>query len=137
MATAARLANVVQNALATGEYDGAIWLEGSPSVDETTYWLNLLIDTTVPICGNSSQRPHGALSNDGDRNIVDSVDYIASGIWKDDDGKDTIGAVLVIDELIFASRDVQKADALARRLHHDRRPRRHLRLDRCAGATGR
>ena len=24
------------------------------------YWLNLLIDTEVPICGNSSQRPHGA-----------------------------------------------------------------------------
>ena len=27
------------------------------------------------------------LSNDGDRNIVDSVDYIVSGIWKDDTGK--------------------------------------------------
>jgi hypothetical protein len=111
MATAARLANVVQQALASGEYDGAIWLEGSPSVDETTYWLNLLIDTAVPICGNSSQRPHGAVSNDGDRNIVDSVDYIVSGIWKDEQGRDTLGAVLVVDELIFASRDVQKADA--------------------------
>ena len=111
MAAAARLANVVQTALATGEYDGAIWLEGSPSVDETTYWLNLLIDTTVPICGNSSQRPHGALSNDGDRNIVDSVDYILSGIWKGEDGRDTVGGVLIVDELIFASRDVHKADA--------------------------
>jgi L-asparaginase len=111
MAAAARLANVVQKAMATGEYAGAIWLEGSPSVDETTYWLNLLIDTTVPICGNSSQRPHGALSNDGDRNIVDSVDYIVSGIWKDENGKDTVGGVLIVDEMIFASRDVHKADA--------------------------
>ncbi len=111
MAAAARLANVVQKALATGDYDGAIWLEGSPSVDETTYWLNLLIDTTVPICGNSSQRPHGALSNDGDRNIVDSVDYIISGIWKDDRGHDTVGGVLIVDEMIFSARDVHKADA--------------------------
>ena len=111
MAALAKLTNIVQKALATGDYDGAIWLEGSPNVDETTYWLNLLIDTTVPICGNSSQRPHGALSNDGDRNIVDAVDYIVSGIWKDADGKDTVGAVLIVDEMIFASRDVQKADA--------------------------
>ncbi|MGH7342255.1 MAG: asparaginase domain-containing protein, partial [Candidatus Rokuibacteriota bacterium] len=73
--------------------------------------LNLLIDTTVPICGNSSQRPHGALSNDGDRNIVDSVDYIVSRIWADADGRDSVGAVMIQDERIFAARDVQKADA--------------------------
>ncbi|MFM9971942.1 MAG: asparaginase domain-containing protein [Burkholderiales bacterium] len=110
----ARLAivtNIVQKAMASGEYGGAIWLEGSPNVEESIYWLNLLIDTTVPLCGNSSQRPHGALSNDGDRNIVDSVDYIASGIWKGEDGKDTVGGVAILDELIFHSRVVQKADA--------------------------
>jgi hypothetical protein len=97
--------------MSTGQYDGGIWLEGSPSVDETTYWLNLLIDTTAPLCGNSSQRPHGAISNDGDRNIMDSVDYILSGIWKDEQGRDTLGGVLILDEMIFASRDTQKGDA--------------------------
>ena len=110
----ARLAfitNIVQQAMASGSYGGAIWLEGSPNVEESIYWLNLLIDTDVPICGNSSQRPHGALSNDGDRNIVDSVDYIVSGIWKGADGRDTIGAVAILDEIIFHSREVQKADA--------------------------
>lgn len=109
--TLARITNVVQRAMGSGEVAGGIWLEGSPSVDETTYWLNLLIDTTAPIVGNSSQRPHGALSNDGDRNIVDSVDYILSGIWQDEQGRDTLGAVLVLDEMIFASRDTQKGDA--------------------------
>ena len=88
MAALARLTNVVQQALRSGKYLGAIWLEGSPFVEETTYWLNLLIDTTVPIVGNSSQRPHGAIGNDGDRNIVDSVDYITSKIWADDNGHD-------------------------------------------------
>ncbi|OGA73260.1 MAG: hypothetical protein A3G27_19275 [Betaproteobacteria bacterium RIFCSPLOWO2_12_FULL_66_14] len=110
----ARLAfitNIVQQAMASGSYGGAIWLEGSPNVEESIYWLNLLIDTDVPICGNSSQRPHGALSNDGDRNIVDSVDYIVSGIWRGADGRDTIGAVAILDEIIFHSREVQKADA--------------------------
>ena len=111
MAALARVTNTVQRALAGGKYLGAIWLEGSPFVEETTYWLNLLIDATVPIVGNSSQRPHGAIGNDGDRNIVDSVDYITSRIWADENGRDCVGAVAILDEQIFTSRDVQKADA--------------------------
>jgi hypothetical protein len=107
----ARVTNIVQGALNSGNYCGAIWLEGSPFVEETIYWLNLLIDTTMPIVGNSSQRPHGAIGNDGDRNIVDSVDYITSRIWADESGKDCVGAVAILDEQIFTSRDVQKADA--------------------------
>jgi len=97
--------------MGSGQYAAGIWLEGSPSVDETTYWLNLLIDTTAPICGNSSQRPHGSPSNDGDRNLMDSVDYVISGIWQDEQGRDTLGAVLILDEMIFSSRDTQKGDA--------------------------
>jgi L-asparaginase len=111
MAALARLTNVVQRALSSGKYLGGIWLEGSPFVEETTYWLNLLIDTTLPIVGNSSQRPHGAIGNDGDRNIVDSVDYITSRIWADENGRDCVGAVAILDEQIFTARDVQKADA--------------------------
>jgi hypothetical protein len=111
MASLARLTNVVQQALASGQYAGAIWLEGSPYVEETSYWLNLLIDTTVPIVGNASQRAHGAVSNDGDRNIIDAVDYILSRIWADESGRDNVGVVLLQDEQIFTAREVQKADA--------------------------
>jgi L-asparaginase/Glu-tRNA(Gln) amidotransferase subunit D len=101
---------MVQRALANGTYAGAVWLEGSPTTEESVYWLNLLIDTTVPIVGNSSQRTHGMLSNDGDRNIVDSVDYIVSGIWKDTNGVDQVGAVMIQEEQIFSARNVQKGD---------------------------
>ncbi len=110
MPTLARLTNMVQRALANGTYAGAVWLEGSPTTEESVYWLNLLIDTTVPIVGNSSQRTHGMLSNDGDRNIVDSVNYIVSGIWKDTNGVDQVGAVMIQEEQIFTARDVQKGD---------------------------
>jgi L-asparaginase len=111
MGALARVTNVVQGALGGGQYLGAIWLEGSPFVEETIYWLNLLIDTAVPIVGNSSQRPHGAIGNDGDRNIVDAVDYITSRIWADESERDCVGAVAILDEQIFTARDVQKADA--------------------------
>jgi L-asparaginase/Glu-tRNA(Gln) amidotransferase subunit D len=59
--------------MASGKYDGAILTQGSPAVEETAYWLNLLIDTTLPICGNAAQRPQGQISNDGPHNIVDSL----------------------------------------------------------------
>lgn len=109
--TLARLTNIVQATLDTGRYDGAIWLEGSASIEETLYWLNLLIDTDVPLCGAASQRPHGSLSCDGDRNIVDALGYVRSHMWADKNGKDRIGAVLIQDELVFAAREVHKVDA--------------------------
>lgn len=111
MSSLAQVTNVVQQALASGQYGGAIWLEGSPYVEETCYWLSLLIDTTLPIVGNASQRAHGAVGNDGDRNIIDAVDYITSRIWADEQGCDTVGVVVMQDEQIFTSREVQKADA--------------------------
>src|SRR5712692_5699214 len=107
----AALTNIVQRVLSSGEYDGAIWLEGSPFVEETSYWLNLLIDTGLPVCGNASQRPHGAVGNEGDRNIIDSVRYITSRVWAGADGKDGLGVVVIQDQRIFSSREVQKGDA--------------------------
>src|SRR5271166_5904700 len=109
--TLARATNAVQQILASGKYDGAIWTEGSPRIEETIYWFNLLIDTTLPICGNAAQRPHGMISNDGPKNIIDSVDYIASHVWADEQGRNQAGAVLIQEQRVFAARAVQKADA--------------------------
>ena len=70
----AKATNMIQKALDSGQYDGALWFEATPYVEETIYWLNLLIDTRVPIVGNVAHRLHRALSADGPRNIVDAVD---------------------------------------------------------------
>lgn len=108
----AKLTNDVQAAMSTGRYRGGVWLEGSPFVEETAYWLNLLIDTTVPIVGvASADWPHGVLAAAGDRHLVDAVRYLTSGIWQDADGRDRIGVVVIQAEQIFTSRDVQKGDA--------------------------
>jgi hypothetical protein len=101
----------VQAALAGGTYAGAIWTQGSPRVEETLYWLNLLLDTTLPLCGNAAQRAHGMVSNDGPKNLVDSVDFITSRIWADENGKNRVGLVLIQEQQIFAAREVQKGDA--------------------------
>jgi hypothetical protein len=107
----ARATNMVQRVLASGRYQGAIWTESSPTNEETIYWLNLLVDTTLPICGNSAQRPHGQSTEDGPKNIIDSADYITSRIWADSEGRDRAGAVMIQEQQIFAARNVQKVDA--------------------------
>lgn len=107
----AKATTTVQRTLDTGDYSGAQWLEGSPTTEESMYWLNLLIDTTLPLVGHSAQRPHGSLSADGDRNIVDGIKYVLSGAALDHDGVDRIGAVMIVDEMVYTAREVTKTDA--------------------------
>ena len=54
---------------------------------ETMYWFNLVLDATIPVCGNASQRYHGQISNDGPKNLADSVEWIASRVWADEAGR--------------------------------------------------
>ena len=65
----------------------------------------MAIDTDLPIVCCASQRPHGQLANDGDRNIVDAVNYILSGLGIG------LGSVGMQDQQFFASREFKKADA--------------------------
>ena len=107
----AKLTNDVQRVMNDTAYDGAIWTQGSPNVEESAYWMNLLIDTKKLICCNAAQRPQGQISNDGPHNIYDSVRLIGSDNWKDASGANRLGAVLVQEQQFFAAREVAKGDA--------------------------
>jgi L-asparaginase len=123
--------NLVQRALAGGRFDGAQWLESSTTIEETLYWLSLLVDTEVPIVGHSAQQPHLATGYDGARNIIDGVRYIASRQWSAPASptrpapgalgepvpapswRDILGPVLVADGQAIAARELAKVDARA------------------------
>lgn len=107
----AQSANRIQKTLASGRYAGALWLEGSPNIETSAYWLSLLVDTTLPITLNSAHRNRGAISADGDGNILNSIEFIVSKIWAGEDGKNRLGAVMVQDEIIYSAREVVKGDA--------------------------
>ncbi len=109
--TLAKATNDMQALVSNADYDGVIWTQGSPDVEDSAYWFNLLIDTAKPICGVAAQRPQGQISNDGPANIVDCVRYIASRVWADADGRDRCGAVVIQEQQIFAAREVAKVDA--------------------------
>jgi len=107
----ARATNMAQKVMSSGKYDGAIFTQGSPAVEETAYWFTLLIDTTLPICGNAAQRPQGQISNDGPHNIVDSAHWIESKIWADEQGRNRCGVIVLQEQQVFAAREVAKVDA--------------------------
>lgn len=107
----ARVTNEVQSIMASGRYDGAIWTQGSPNIEDSVYWLSLIIDTPLPIACNAAQRPHGLVSNDGPQNIIDSIRYIGSRVWADSEGRNRLGTVLIQDQQLFAAREAAKADA--------------------------
>ena len=126
--TLARITNMAQKILSGGKYDGAIWTQGSPRIEETMYWFNLAMDVTVPICGNASQRYHGASSNDGPREhhaIRSNTSIRRSGPTAD--GRNRAGMVLMQDQRVFAAREVMKADARPGGYVVDRRSRRNPR----------
>jgi L-asparaginase len=107
----AKATNDMQALVSGGDYDGVIWTQGSPQVEESAYWFNLLIDTPLPICCNAAQRPQGQISADGPANIVDSARYIRSRIWADEQGRNRCGVVVIQEQQLFAAREVTKADA--------------------------
>jgi hypothetical protein len=107
----AKATNDMQSLVSSGDYDGVIWTQGSPQVEESAYWFNLLIDTTLPICGNAAQRPQGQISADGPANIVDSARFIRSRVWADEKGRNRCGVVVIQEQQLFAAREVAKVDA--------------------------
>jgi L-asparaginase len=107
----AKVTNDVQQIMSSHNVDAGLWTQGSPNIEDVVYWLNLLIDTTKPIACNSAQRPHGEVSNDGPRNILDSITYLNSRVWADEQSRNRLGVLLIQDQQMFAAREAAKADA--------------------------
>lgn len=110
-AALAAAANAVREVLGGGGFAGALWLEASPTIEETLYWLSLVVALDVPLVGVTAQRAHGELGSDTGRQVVDAVRYIRSDVWRGADGRDAVGPVVVSDQRVFAARSVEKVDS--------------------------
>jgi L-asparaginase len=97
------LAHVIAEELAEHpDTDGIVVTHGSNTAEETAYFLNLVLDTDVPVVVVGAQRQRTTLSEDGSRNLFDAVRVAAH---PDAAGK---GVLLVVNEMIHAARDVTK-----------------------------
>ena len=84
------------------DVDGIVVTHGTDTLEETAYFLNLVIRTSKPIVVVGSMRPGTALSADGGLNLFNAVSVAAS---KDAAGK---GVLVTMNDEINSGRDVAK-----------------------------
>ena len=84
------------------DVDGIVITHGTDTLEETAYFLNLVVRTDKPIVVVGSMRPGTALSADGALNLYDAVNVAAS---KDACGK---GVLVTMNDEIQSGRDVSK-----------------------------
>ncbi len=84
------------------DVDGIVVTHGTDTLEETAYFLNLVVHTDKPIVVVGSMRPGTALSADGALNLLDAVTVAAS---KESAGK---GVLVTMSDEIQSGRDVTK-----------------------------
>jgi len=93
---------------------GIVITHGTSSLEETAYFLNLVIKVDIPVVLVGSQRPASALSSDGGINLVNAVRVAASPQARG------MGVLVVLNEEINAARDVSKASTMRLQAFHTR-----------------
>jgi L-asparaginase len=96
------LANTVNELLGSRGVDGVVITHGTDTMEETAYFLNLVIDSEKPVVLTGSMRPSTAMSADGPLNI-----YNAVGVAADRRARDR-GVLIAVNDDIHAARDITK-----------------------------
>ena len=99
--TLARRVNVL---LAQPSVDGIVITHGTDTMEETAYFLNLVVKSRKPVVLVGAMRPSTAISADGPINLYNAVILAAS---PDAVGK---GVLVAMNDQIQAGRDVSKAN---------------------------
>lgn len=84
--------------------DGLVVIQGTDTIEETSFFLNLVVKTNKPVVITGAMRPATANSPDGPHNIYEAVVVAA------DDNAMEKGVLVVLADSIINGRDVQKND---------------------------
>jgi L-asparaginase len=82
--------------------DGVVITHGTNTIEETAYFLNLVLKTDKPVVVVGSMRPSSAISADGYLNLVNAIKVAGHSSAK---GR---GCMLVMNDTIYNGRDVTK-----------------------------
>ncbi|WP_313580968.1 type II asparaginase [Chishuiella sp.] len=97
-----KLSNRINQIFENNEADGVVVTHGTDTQEETAYFLSLTINSKKPVVLVGAMRPATAMSQDGNKNLLDAVMVASSPESKE------IGVVTAMNEEIFAARDVTK-----------------------------
>ncbi len=99
-----KLAKRVNELLKSGKADGVVITHGTDTMEETAYFLNLVIKSDKPIVMVGAMRSSSSLSADGPLNLFNAVNV---AINKNSVGK---GVMVVMNDEIHAAREVTKTN---------------------------
>ena len=102
-----KLAKRINELLAQDDVDGIVITHGTDTMEETAYFLNLVVKSKKPVVLTCSMRPSTALSADGPLNIYNAVAVAGN---KDSWGR---GVMVVANDRIHSSREVVKTSTTA------------------------
>lgn len=100
-----KLSNRINQIFKENLADAVVVTHGTDTQEETAYFLDLTIMSDKPVVIVGAMRPSTAMSQDGNRNLLDAVMVAAS---PKSQGK---GVVVAMNEKIFDSRDVTKSSS--------------------------
>ena len=100
------LARRVAAILASPEVDGVVVTHGTDTLEESAYFLHLVLDSDKPVVFTGAMRPASALSADGPLNFYAAV---AAASAPASTGQ---GVLVVLNDEIHSARDVSKATSL-------------------------
>jgi len=95
-----RIADAVRRHAARPDVDGVVVTHGTATIEETVYFVDLIVDSTKPVVFTGAQRFPGSAGYDGYRNLRDAIVVAGSSEVVG------AGAVLVFDGEIHAAREV-------------------------------
>jgi L-asparaginase len=99
-----KLAKRVNELLAQSDVDGIVITHGTDTIEETAYFLNLVVKSRKPVVIVGAMRPSTAISADGPINLYNAVTLAGS---TDAVGK---GVLVVLNDQINGARDVTKTN---------------------------
>ncbi len=97
-----RLARRINTLSASGAVDGIVVTHGTDTLEETAYFLNLVVETDTPLILTGSMRPATAISADGPLNLYNAVVIAGTPHARGQ------GVLVAVNERIDAARDVTK-----------------------------
>jgi L-asparaginase len=102
-----KLAQRVNELLASGEVDGVVITHGTDTLEETAYLLHLTVKSDKPVVLTAAMRPSSALSADGPLNLLNAVTVAGNARAKGQ------GVLVAFNNRIHSARDVVKTSTYA------------------------